>query len=143
MEESLLLVLGPPPGEWQKELFDKYQKSKKSGEPHRSGDWESYEQEIVGKLFEHIGDAPNAIDELFRELLDSPIKITDYFFIMGMNRGLWVAHITIPRSKVLRQQGSTITWPPQKSINDTVAASLGILLKRDWIGAFALHPSTT
>ena len=140
MEESVLLVLGPPPDEWQKELFDKYQISKHSGAPHRDDDWESYEKEIVEKLFEHKGNEPSVIDEVFCNLFDSPIKITDYFFSMGMNRGLWVANITIARSNVLRGQGSSITWPPPREINDAVAALLGYTLKRNWVGVFSLNP---
>lgn len=140
MEESLLLVLGPPPDGWQKELFDKYQEAMKKGQDHSDGDWESYESEIVEMLFEHSGDSPSSIDEIFWKAFNSPIKITDHFFSMGMHRGLWVANITIDQTNVLRGQGSNITWPPPKDVNNIVAASLGYALKRNWIGVFALHP---
>jgi hypothetical protein len=139
-EEKLVIVLGPPPDEWQKELFDKYQQSKKSGKPHSDGDWESYEQGIVEKLFEHEGNKPSAIDELFGKALDSKIKITDHCFSMGMNRGLWVANITIARSNVLRKPGSNITWPPAKEINSLVSDALGYLLKRNWVAMFSIYP---
>lgn len=137
MEESLVLVLGPPPDDWQKELFDNYQKSKNLGEPHEEGDWETYEGEVIADLFGHSHDAPSAIDELFSELLDAPVKVTDYFFSMGFNRGLWVANVTIDRSAVIGADGSSVDWPPTKEISDVVAASLGYALKRNWVGAFS------
>lgn len=142
MEESLLIILGPPLDELQKVLFDKYQKSK-TGDAHRDGDWESFEREFVEQLFAHVGDAPSTMDDLFSKLYNSPIKITDYFFSMGVNRGLWVANISISRSNVLHGQGSSISWPPPKDVKDAAASVLNYILKRNSVGVFALYPEHT
>ena len=123
-------------------LFDKYQKSK-TGDAHRDGDWESFEREFVEQLFAHVGDAPSTMDDLFSKLYNSPIKITDYFFSMGVNRGLWVANISISRSNVLHGQGSSISWPPPKDVKDAAASVLNYILKRNSVGVFALYPEHT
>ena len=138
MKESLILIMGPPVDDFLKELFAKFQQSKKSGERQSDGDWESFETKVIKKLFAHIGDSPSIIDELFWQLFDSPIKIKDYFFGMGVHRGLWVANITISRSNVLREQGSDIIWPPSKDINSMAATSLAGLLKREWVYVISL-----
>jgi len=142
-EESLLIVLGAPLDELLKVLFDKYQESKITGKAHHDGDWESFEREFVEQLFAHVGDAPSTMDELFSRLYNSPIKITDYFFSMVGHRGFVVANIRISRSNVLHGQGSSISWPPPKDVNDAAASALNFILKRNWVRVFALHPEHT
>ena len=141
MEESLVLVLGPPPEGWQKELFYQYQNARKSGEDTGERDWAALEQEVVTSLFVHEGDASSTMDELFSQLLGSPIQIMDHTFSMSPQRGLWVANIAISRSDVRVQEGSGAAWPPPKNINDEAALGLMYVLTREWVGAFSLRPS--
>lgn len=143
MEETLVLVLGPPPDEWQKDLFDRYQEWRKTdadGDLPPECDWEAYENKIVEWLFERKNGAPSEMEQLLGMLLQSPIELTDYFPSMGVSRELWVMKIAISRSQVHCGQGGKITWPPSKEIIDGVATVLTYILKREWIGVFSLYP---
>ncbi len=140
MEDTLVLVLGPPPEGWQKDLFYKYQNDRRTGEASGEGNWEAFEGEIVSNLFGHDGESPSTMDELFSQLLGAPVRIEDPYFSMSPQRGLWVANIAISRSHVHVPEGSEATWPPSKKARDDVGLALMYLLKREWVNTLALYP---
>jgi hypothetical protein len=51
-----------------------------------------------------------------------------------------MATVTVSRSDVLIANGSNISWPPPKEINDDIAEFLATILEREWLGVFSIYP---